>query len=38
LGTELITDTKKMDEFSNRWRGGFHSYSFQNLMLIWTQK
>lgn len=38
LSTELITNPKKMDEFADRWRGGFHPYSFQNMMLIYLQK
>lgn len=38
LAVDLITDPEKMNEFAGRWRGGFHSYSFQNLMLIWLQK
>lgn len=38
LALDLITDPRKMDDFADRWRGGFHSYSFQNLMLIWVQK
>lgn len=37
LSTELVTSPEKMKEFAEKWRGGFHSYSFQNLMLIWVQ-
>ena len=38
LSSELVTDTEKLREFAERWRGGFRQYSFQNLLLIWFQK
>ena len=37
LAESLITDTTKMLEFAKRWRGGFHNYSFHNLLLIHFQ-
>jgi len=38
LSSELVTDPEKIREFADRWRNGFHVYSFHNLLLIWAQK
>jgi len=38
LSSELVTDPEKIQEFADRWRNGFHVYSFNNLLLIWAQK
>jgi len=38
LSSELVTDPEKIKDFADRWRNGFHVYSFHNLLLIWAQK
>jgi len=38
LGSELVTDPERIKAFASVWRSGFHSYSFHNLLLIWSTK
>ena len=34
----ICQDPDEILEFCNRWRNGFHNYSFNNLILAWIQK
>jgi len=38
LANELVTDPEKIDDFARKWRNGFHSYSWGNLLLIAFQR
>ncbi len=34
----ICQDPDEILEFCNRWRNGFHNYSFNNIILAWIQK
>lgn len=38
LSNDIVTDPDKLAEFVKLWQGGFYDYSFQNTLLIWTQR
>ena len=38
LVNAIVTDTDKLEQFSEKWNNGFHNYSFGNTILIWFQK
>lgn len=38
LSNEIVTDTDKLAEFVKLWQGGFYDYSFQNTLLILSQR
>src|SRR3990167_3893624 len=38
LANQVVTDTDKLDLFSKQWSNGFYSYSFCNMLLIFSQK
>jgi len=37
LASKLIVDPVKIKQLAQTWKGGFHSYSFSNLICIWVQ-
>jgi antirestriction protein ArdC len=38
LAADLVLDKDKLKAFGERWKAGFHPYSFYNMLLIWSQK
>ena len=38
LADNICQDRKQLSEFIKRWKGGFHSYSFNNTILAWIQR
>lgn len=38
LSNEIVTDPERLTDFVKAWQNGFHHYSLNNLMLIYSQR